>query len=122
MREILFEYGFESVNGIVKKQYHLHDIPLIAMKCDVWNVLPLVYIRQYTGEQLHGVKLFDGDVIGVCEVGLKFIVKWIRDGWYLVDKDGYGDRLYRQLDEIKNMAPDIKILSNIHNNPELLEK
>ena len=27
-----FEYGFESVNGIVKKKYYLHEIPNIKEK------------------------------------------------------------------------------------------
>lgn len=49
MGEIKFEYGFQSVNGIVKKVYSLSDIPNIKDKCDVWNVLPIVYVRQYTG-------------------------------------------------------------------------
>lgn len=48
-REIKFEYGFESVNGIIKKVYSLSEIPNIKEKCDVWNVLPIKYVRQFTG-------------------------------------------------------------------------
>lgn len=48
-REIKFEYGFDSVNGVVKKVYALSEIPNIKDKCDVWGVLPLLYVRQFTG-------------------------------------------------------------------------
>ena len=62
-RGTLFEYGFESINGIVKKQYYLHEIPNIKEKCDVWNELSLVYIRQYSNkEDKNGNKIFEGDI------------------------------------------------------------
>ena len=61
-REIKFEYGFESVNGTVKKVYHLHEIPNIQQKCDVWNVLPIKYVRQFVGHKdKNGVEIFEGD-------------------------------------------------------------
>lgn len=62
MREIKFEYGFESINGIVKKKYYLHEIPFLREKCDVWNILPLAYVRRFTGLlDKKGVEIYEGD-------------------------------------------------------------
>lgn len=62
MINLKFEYGFKSVNGIVKKKYYLHEIPNIKEKCDVWNVLPIVYVRQFTGLlDKNGVEIYVGD-------------------------------------------------------------
>ena len=64
MRTIKFEYGFNSTNGIVKKVYHLHEIPFMHDKCDVWNILPIVYVRQFTGlTDKNGVDIFAGDIV-----------------------------------------------------------
>ena len=61
-RQIKFEYGFESVNGTVKKVYDLWQIPKIALICDVWNVLPIKYVRQSTGAvDKKGVEIYEGD-------------------------------------------------------------
>lgn len=63
-REIKFEYGFESVNGIVKKSYALSEIPNIKEKCDVWNDLPIVYVRQFTGlKDKNGKEIYHKDRI-----------------------------------------------------------
>lgn len=59
-----FEYGFKSVNGIIKKVYSLHEIPNIKQKCDVWNVLPVAYVRQYTMlKDKNKSKLFEEDIV-----------------------------------------------------------
>lgn len=66
-REIRFEYGFQSVNGIVKKKYYLHEIPNIHQKCDVWDILPLKYVRQSTGlKDKNGTEIFEGDQLHIC--------------------------------------------------------
>ena len=62
MRKIKFEYGFQSVNGIIKKVYNLSEIPSISTKCDVWNILPIIYVRQWTGlEDKNGKDIYEGD-------------------------------------------------------------
>jgi len=61
-REIKFEYGFVGANGIVKKVYHLHEIPNIQLKCNVWAVLPIKYVREFTGAtNKKGVEIYEGD-------------------------------------------------------------
>lgn len=78
-REILFEYGFESVNGLVKKQYYLHEIPFLREKCDVFNVLPLVYVRQFTGlTDKNGNKIFEGDLFNpdTHNDEVKNVIRW----------------------------------------------
>lgn len=62
--DLKFEYGFNSVNGIVKKKYYLSEIPNIKEKCDVWNVLPIKYVRQSTGlKDKIGIEIFEGDLV-----------------------------------------------------------
>lgn len=109
--ELLFEYGFESINGIVKKQYFLNEIPNIKEKCDVWNELPLVYVRQYTGkEDRNGNNIFEGDKLRVYG-GLEYIVKFIGFEWCISN----GNICYG-FDQLKSEITEI--IGNIHENQD----
>ena len=113
MREILFEYGFESVNGIIKKVYYIGEIPNIAKKCDVWNVLPVVYVRQFTGlTDKNGVRIFDGDKLGtvfIKDYRSVYTVVYRNDGcWCLSSKDGFV--FHPQYD----FWSELQVIGNIH--------
>jgi hypothetical protein len=107
-RIIKFEYGFESVNGVVKKVYHLHEIPNIAQICDVWDMLPIKYVRQFTGlKDKNGKEIFEGDIVKKTTYPqLTFIVKF--------DKGKYNICGYKQFS--------LKVIGNIHQNEELIIK
>lgn len=137
MRQIKFEYGFESVNGLVKKTYHLHEIPNIKDKCDVWNVLPIVYVREFTGlHDKNGLEIYEGDIIegqsylygyelkdnkqfyykGIvefetqCDVGLCWIVNNGSGSWNL------NQTVHRNMIDYCTG----QVIGNIYENPELL--
>jgi hypothetical protein len=87
-REIKFEYGFNSINGILKKSYYLHEIPFMHDKCDVWKMLPVVYVRQFTGlKDINGIEIYEGDIVKYKtyyyskEKEVEEEVKWIDAGY-----------------------------------------
>lgn len=117
MREIKFEYGFESINGIVKKVYSLSEIPFIADKCDVWNKLPIKYVRQFTGLlYLSRAEVFEGDIMYVAGSGFGVVI-------YDNDRACFGVKVKDYIhDFCDDMEADISFVyyGDIHSNPELL--
>jgi hypothetical protein len=72
-----FEYGFNSVNGIVKKRYYLSEIPFMHDKCDVWQILPVVYVRQFTGfTDKKEVEIYQGDICKYHKNTSKWLVSY----------------------------------------------
>jgi len=97
MKNLKFEYGFESVNGIIKKVYALSEIPNIREKCDIWNVLPIKYVRQFTGLQCKNQRdLYEGDRCKYHHNTSKWLVSYTFE---IIFKDGsfyaYWERMMR---------------------------
>jgi uncharacterized phage protein (TIGR01671 family) len=135
MRVIKFEYGFQSQNGIVKKVYELSQIPKIAEICDVWNELPIVYVRQFTGlVDKNGVEIYKGDkcdwdgkkvLISWCNQSASFVMTWKKvfkyDGGFKTNNyrnpllATYGD------DDGKYIHEYLEVIGNIHENKELIK-
>ena len=118
MRKIKFEYGFESVNGIIKKLYYLHEIPNIKEKCDVWNRLPIVYTRQYTGlKDKNGVEIYEGDKLlinGLSDyINTEYVVEWGFSGFRVMGKQNIQNQSFPNVTFIE-------VIGNIHENQELI--
>lgn len=126
MREIKFEYGFESVNGIVKKKYYLDELPFLSEKCDVWNVLPVTYIRQYSSyKDIWDKEIYKGDILQ-CENDKIYLVDFRNGSWVIVHSPTCGseregecktDYLY---DALKILG--LEVIGNEYQNHELLNK
>lgn len=151
-REIKFEYGFQSVNGIIKKVYTLSEIPFLKEKCDVFDVLPIIYRRQFTGlKDKNGKEILEGDIIEKyqykkqksndkkCKV--RYLVEWYKPHTSNTD---YNNEILSENPSAFNEEPhftgreiyneknyhchgwsefaNCEIIGNIYENPELLNK
>jgi hypothetical protein len=109
MSIIKFEYGFRSVNGIVKKVYALSQIPNIEKICDVWNILPIVYVRQFTESQdKNGVEIYNGDKLINGNKFIKYVVEFHDCGF-----------MARQIDTrsfigLTHWKKTLEVIGNIH--------
>ena len=114
-RDLKFEYGFKSVNGIIKRVYHLYEIPNIKEKCDLWNELPIVYVRPSTGiKDRNGVEIFEGDIMQHANpFDIPFIVNWIDS------ECGYGFNYGSTSYVITDTS--FTVIGNVFENPELLD-
>ena len=135
MRELKFEYGFQGVNGIVKKVYYLSEIPNIKEKCDVWNELPIIYVREFTGlKDKNLVDIYEGDLVNLLIPNefqnTVFKIVYLLGGFSLESKDNsptsIGFYFYGAVDNgfIKNWKECdgslFKVIGNIHENKELI--
>lgn len=134
MRDILFS-GKRTDNGewvigdsLIHSMYKKGDVCVgVVEGLGIYSVIPET-VSQYTGlNDKNGNKIFEGDVVK-ANYNEIFVVKYGRYdvmccgccydshdcvGFYLEDKTGYIERE-------ENVWSDVKIIGNIHDNPELL--
>ena len=80
-------------------------------------------VGQFTGlTDIHGVKIFEGDIIEAHfdelfpDLATTLVVVWSDYGWFGRDMEGNVDSLER-----KWVSDFFEIIGNIHDNPEMLE-
>ena len=120
-----FEYGFNSVNGIVKRKYYLHEIPFMHSKCDVWNILPIVYVRQFTNfKNKNDIEIYSGDILSKqWKVEVYFEKGCWMVKFHTNPKVNKPKMLYAYINSrIKALCPeDLEIVGNIFENANLLQ-
>lgn len=119
-KEIKFEYGFQSQNGIVKKVYDLAQIPRISQICDVWNELPICYVRQSTGfKDENDIEVYEGDIISSNQWNPRDYKVVFEDGEFcFVSLKGVEKPYTNPIHYVENFA----VIGNIYENPELFSE
>ena len=135
MREILFrgkrEDNREWVEGSLSLEYgeatqdgnRKVDYRILGMRCDCDYVIPET-VGQYTGlTDKNGKKIFEGDIVKDHESGLygEVVFATAQDGFdgmsgFMVDDINDGLQNYNGFWHL------VKIIGNIHDNPELLKE
>lgn len=85
-----------------------------------FDVIPET-VGQYTGKNdKNGTKIFEGDIVKDEQSGYEYIIKWFSEYacFALANKNGH---MEYDVDEFEMLVNDLIVVSNIHDNPELLE-
>ena len=130
MREILFRgkkfINDEWVEGLLVKdrafygklENHAyivnHECPSGCFGRDIYFEVDPDTVGQYTGlADKNGRKIFEGDIMSLCQAAHPCLVYWDGRGWAWMQN---GKR--REIDLTREM---MQIIGNIHDNPELLK-
>jgi uncharacterized phage protein (TIGR01671 family) len=133
MREIKFRAWSERVG--------MYEIDVLAINPVTWDCgskkgvslayQPHIKVMQYTGlKDKNGVEIYDGDILYYSlfdhndnDIQYKGIVRWFGTGFVVTrEPDDKGEGKYGlELFWIYNQDSELKVIGNIHFNPELIK-